>query len=79
MRTMYLAIVLCLFAGSAFAQAAATWEVRKMPSGRCEVVRIDPKPAAGTRVAGLTKRNSAPKRSETDSGKRRNVRGKRQK
>jgi len=52
MRTMYLAIVLCLFAGSAFAQAAATWEVRKMPSGRCEVVRIDPKPGAGTRVAG---------------------------
>jgi hypothetical protein len=52
MRTMYLTIVLCLFAVSAFAQAAATWEVRKMPSGRCEVMRIDPKPAAGTRVAG---------------------------
>ncbi len=52
MRTMYLTIVLCLFAGSAFAQTAATWEVRKVLSGRCEVVRIDPKPAAGTRVAG---------------------------
>ncbi len=52
MRRINLAIILCLFMGSALAQAAATWEVRKMPSGRCEVVRIDPKPAAGTRVAG---------------------------
>ncbi len=52
MRSIYLAIILCLFVSSAFAQAAATWEVRKMPSGQCEVVRIDPKPAAGTRVAG---------------------------
>ena len=52
MRTMNLAIVLCLFMGNAFAQAAATWEVRKMPSGRCEVVRVDPKPSAGTCVAG---------------------------
>jgi hypothetical protein len=52
MRSIYLAIILCLFVGSAFAQAAATWEVRKMPSGQCEVMRIDPKPAAGTRVAG---------------------------
>ena len=42
MRSMNLAIILCLFAGGALAQAAATWEVRKMPSGRCEVVRIDP-------------------------------------
>jgi hypothetical protein len=52
MRKMNLVIILCLFAGSAFAQAAITWEVRKMPSGRCEVVRIDPKPGAGNRVAG---------------------------
>jgi hypothetical protein len=42
MRTMNLALILGLFAGSAFAQAAATWEVRKMPNDRCEVVRIDP-------------------------------------
>ncbi len=52
MRSMNLAIILCLFAGSALAQAAATWEVRTMSNGRCEVVRIDPKPAAGTRIAG---------------------------
>ncbi len=52
MRTMNLAIVLCLFMGNAFAQAAATWEVRKMPGGRCEVVRVDPKPSGGTHVAG---------------------------
>ena len=52
MRTMNLAIVLCLFMGNAFAQAAATWEVRKTPSGRCEVVRVDPKPSAGKHVAG---------------------------
>lgn len=52
MRTMNLAIVLCLFMGSAVALADAAWEVRKMPSGQCEVVRVDPKPSAGTRVAG---------------------------
>ena len=52
MRTLNLVIILCLFVGSAFAQAAATWEVRMMPNDRCEVVRIDPKPAAGTRIAG---------------------------
>ena len=52
MHTMILAIVLSLFMGNALAQAAATWEVRKTPSGRCEVVRVDPKPSAGTRVAG---------------------------
>ena len=52
MRQMNLALILGLFAGSVFAQAATTWEVRKMPNDQCEVVRIDPKPAAGTRVAG---------------------------
>ena len=52
MRTMILAIVLCLFAGTAFAQAAANWEVRKKPNGQCEVVRVAASPAAGTRVAG---------------------------
>ena len=52
MRTTILAIVLCLFAGVAFAQAAANWEVRKKPNGQCEVIRVATSPAAGTRVAG---------------------------
>ena len=52
MRMMSLAIVLCLLLGNAFAQAVTTWEVRKLPSGRCEVSRVDPKPSAGTHVAG---------------------------
>ena len=52
MRTMILAIMLCLFGGAAFAQAAATWEVRKNPNGRCEVVKASSGPATGTRVAG---------------------------
>ncbi len=52
MRTTILAIILCFLAGSAFAQAAASWEVRKKPNGRCEVVLVAASPAAGTRVAG---------------------------
>ncbi len=51
MRKTILAIVLCLFTGSVFAQAAANWEVRKKPNGQCEVVRVAASPA-GTRVAG---------------------------
>ena len=47
-----LAMILCFFAGTAFAQAAANWEVRKKPNGQCEVVRVAASPAAGTRVAG---------------------------
>ena len=52
MRKTIVAIVLCFFTGSAFAQAAANWEVRKKPNGQCEVVRVAASPAAGTRVAG---------------------------
>ena len=52
MRTISLTIVLCLLMGSGFAQVATAWEVRKMPGGRCDVVRVDPKPSAGTHVAG---------------------------
>jgi hypothetical protein len=52
MRKMIVAIVLCFLTGSAFAQAAANWEVRKKPNGQCEVVRVAASPAAGTRVAG---------------------------
>ncbi len=52
MRTTILAVILCFFAGSVFAQAAATWEVRKKPNGQCEVLRVAATPPAGTRVAG---------------------------
>lgn len=52
MRKTIVAIVLCFFTGSVFAQAAANWEVRKKPNGQCEVVRVAASPAAGTRVAG---------------------------
>ena len=52
MRTKILVIILFFFTGSVFAQAAANWEVRKKPNGRCEVVRVASSPAAGTRVAG---------------------------
>jgi hypothetical protein len=52
MRATILAIIFCFFTGSAFAQAAANWEVRKKPNGRCEVVRVTAGPGPGTRVAG---------------------------
>ena len=52
MRTTMLAMMLCFFTSSALAQAAANWEVRKKPNGRCEVVRVAASPAAGSRVAG---------------------------
>ena len=52
MRTTILAMILCFFAGTIFAQAAANWEVRKKPNGQCEVVRVAASPAVGTRVAG---------------------------
>ena len=52
MRTTILAVILCFFTSSAISAAAASWEVRKKPSGVCEVVRVAAKPAAGTRVAG---------------------------
>ncbi len=52
MRKAMFVIILCFLAGSAFAQAAASWEVRKKPNGQCEVIRVAGSPAAGTRVAG---------------------------
>ncbi len=52
MRKTILAIILCFATGSAFAQAAASWEVRKKPNGQCETIRVAASPAAGTRVAG---------------------------
>ncbi len=52
MRKTIVAIVLFFFTGSAYAQAAANWEVRKKTNGQCEVVRVAASPAAGTRVAG---------------------------
>ena len=52
MRTTFLATVLCLLAGAAFAQAAANWEVRKKPNGQCEVTRVAASSGPGTRVAG---------------------------
>lgn len=52
MRKTILAIILCFFTSSAYAQAATNWEVRKKPNGQCEVIRIAASPAVGTRVAG---------------------------
>lgn len=52
LRTTILAIILCFFAGSAFAQAAASREVCKKSGGECKVVRVGAKPATGTHVAG---------------------------
>ena len=52
MRTTFLTMTLCIITSIAFAQAAASWEVRKKPNGRCEVIRVAASPAAGTRVAG---------------------------
>jgi hypothetical protein len=51
MRKPILTVTLCFLATVAFAQAAATWEVRKRPNGSCEVVRVAAS-APGTRVAG---------------------------
>jgi len=65
MRSMNLAIILCLFAGSALAQAA---DVKLCASTRNLLL--------AHALRALTKRNSGPKRSGSDSGKRRNVRGK---
>ncbi len=63
MRKMIVAIVLCFFTGTAFAQAAANWEVRKKPSGQCEVIRVAASPGPGTRGAGPYKNK---KRSEDE-------------
>lgn len=52
MRTIFLTMILCLFAGAAWSQAAANWEVRKKPNGQCEVVRVAASPGPGSRVAG---------------------------
>ena len=52
MRKIIPAIILGLLTSAVLAQAAATWEVRKKPNGRCEVVRVAGGPSAGTRIAG---------------------------
>jgi hypothetical protein len=52
MRTTILAVILCFVMGSVYGQAAANWEVRKKPSGQCEVIRVAASPGPGTRVAG---------------------------
>lgn len=59
MRTAILAIILCFFAGTAFAQAAVNWEVRKKPSGQCEVIRVAASPGPGTRVCGPVQEQKA--------------------
>ena len=57
-----LASILLIFAVTVSAQIAATWEVRKNPSGQCQVMKSGQKPAAGTRVAGPFKtKNNAEK------------------
>jgi hypothetical protein len=77
MKTIIIAIVLCFLMGNAFAQAAANWEVRKMPGGRCDLCASTQNPRLAHTLRALTTRDIAPKRSGTDSGKRRNVKGKR--
>ena len=52
MRNIILALTLCLFSGAVLAQAAASWEVRKKPNGRCEVVRVAANTGPAARVAG---------------------------
>ena len=51
MRKTLLVLILSMFTTAVLAQAAANWEVRKRPSGECEVVRVAAS-APGTRVAG---------------------------
>ena len=52
MRTTILTMFVFLLVSAASAQVAATWEVRKKPSGGCEVSRVGEKPSVGTHVAG---------------------------
>ena len=51
---LLITLILTFVVSVALAQAAANWEVRKKPSGQCEVARVasGPGKAAGTRVAG---------------------------
>jgi hypothetical protein len=59
MRTTILAVILCFVMGSVYGQAAANWEVRKKPSGQCEVIRVAASPGPGTRVCGPVQEQKA--------------------
>ena len=70
MRKYILLTALTLVAGSALAQAAATWEVKRKPNGGCEVVRVAANTGPGTRVAGPFKNR---KRAEEELRRLRNT------
>ncbi len=70
MRKLVLLGALTLVAGTALAQAAATWEVKRKPNGGCEVVRVAAKSGPGTRVAGPFKNR---KRAEEEMRRLRNT------
>ena len=51
MRLMLVA-TLFLLAVAVSAQVAATWEIRKKPTGQCEIMKSGQKPAVSTHVGG---------------------------
>ena len=70
MRKLIVFTLLTMAASTVFAQAAASWEVKRKPNGGCEVVRVAASTGPGTRVAGPFKNR---KRAEEELRRLRNT------